>query len=74
MFGFFGDYNLLLVAFCSKGNESMTIQNITNILEDFKGTNICVSVGFVWEKTDLAPRHNEEPLNENITRILENSR
>lgn len=33
----------------------MTIQNTTNILEDFKGANICVSVRFVWENTDLAP-------------------
>ena len=74
MFGFFGDHNLVLVVFCSKGNEGMTIQNTTNILEDFKGANICVSVRFVWENTDLAPMHNEEPLNENITRILENRR
>jgi DNA-binding Lrp family transcriptional regulator len=70
----YGDHNIVLVVFCSKGNEGITIQNITNILEDFKGTSICVSVGFVWEKTDLTPMYNEEPLNQEMTQILEHSR
>lgn len=51
----YGDYNISLVAFSPKGSEGLVIESIKTILEDLSSTDICVSVGFVWEKTDFTP-------------------
>jgi len=49
----YGVYNLNLIAFCQKGKEGEIIQSISNLLEDLAADSIDISVGFVWEKSDL---------------------
>jgi DNA-binding Lrp family transcriptional regulator len=54
----YGDHNLMLVAFCSKGCEGQTIQELKTVLEDLGAEHLCVSVGYCWEKTDFSPFEN----------------
>lgn len=54
----FGDHNLILVAFCSKGCEGQTIQELKTVLEDLGAEHLCVSVGYCWEKADFSPFEN----------------
>jgi DNA-binding Lrp family transcriptional regulator len=49
----YGNHNLNLIAFCLKGKEGRVIQSITAILETCNATDIDISVGFIWEKSDL---------------------
>jgi len=51
----FGDYNLNLVLFCSKGEEGFTLAHIRGILEESGSTEIKISVGFEWVKVDYSP-------------------
>jgi hypothetical protein len=57
-----------LVAFAPKGEEGKTIHSITSILENFDVSNLNVSVGFVWEKSDF--NSIEEPENNLSTAII----
>jgi DNA-binding Lrp family transcriptional regulator len=49
----FGRHNVVFVAFCNKGDEGNTINSIKEMLEGFNVSDIDVSVGFAWEKTDF---------------------
>jgi DNA-binding Lrp family transcriptional regulator len=66
----YGDHNLELVAFCQKGNEGQTIQSVRTILEELNATNICISVGFAWEKMDLTPFDNKMQIEAKMNQIL----
>jgi DNA-binding Lrp family transcriptional regulator len=65
----YGDHNLTLVAFCSKGTEGETIQNVKGILEELDAVHICTAIGFVWEKMSYSPF--EEQNEVEITPIVE---
>lgn len=51
----YGDHNITFVVFCPKGSEGEIIHGIRALLEDLNASDICVSVGFVWEKMDMTP-------------------
>jgi DNA-binding Lrp family transcriptional regulator len=51
----YGDYNLTLIAFCTKGREGEFIHSIRMVLEGMQAHPICVSVGFMWEKISYSP-------------------
>ncbi len=51
----FGQHNIVLVAFCSVGEEGKTIQSIKSTIEQFKDAAMYASIGYVWGKFDLAP-------------------
>jgi hypothetical protein len=69
----YGDHNLTLVAFCSKGGEGKIIQEIKTILEGLNAELIHVSVGFLWEKMNYSPFDDQLDIEEKITPILENN-
>lgn len=56
----FGDHNAVFLAFCSRGEEGEVISELKGILEKYAATEITVSVGFGWEKTDFSPFSDEE--------------
>jgi len=66
----YGDHNLMLVAFASKGCEGRTIQELRTVLEDLGAEHLCVSVGYCWEKTDFSPFENSAQENEIIIETL----
>jgi len=68
----YGDHNLSLVAFCSKGKEGEIIQDIRAVLEELNAQLIHVSVGFVWEKMNYSPFDDQSEIEEKITQIIEN--
>lgn len=51
----YGDHNLTLIAFCSKGKEGEVINELRSVLENFGGEDFTISVGYVWEKMNIAP-------------------
>ena len=51
----YGSHNLILLIFCSKGDEGKTINKLRGILEEFTVTSIDICVGFSWEKMDMTP-------------------
>jgi|WetSurMetagenome_2_1015567.scaffolds.fasta_scaffold43902_2 DNA-binding Lrp family transcriptional regulator len=65
-----GDHNLSMVAFCSKGEEGEIIHNIKGILEETGASNICVSVGFEWEKMEYSP-FEETEMEHTIAQIVQ---
>jgi hypothetical protein len=70
----FGDHNLNLIAFCSKGKEGEVIQSITSVLEGFSIISVDVSVGFVWEKSDLTSIEDAQPdLQIKVSNMIEKS-
>lgn len=69
----FGDHNLNLIAFCPKGKEGEIIQSITSVLESFSTSDVDVSVGFVWEKTDLTSIEDQIEVERKISRVIEKS-
>jgi DNA-binding Lrp family transcriptional regulator len=68
----YGDHNITLVAFCSKGEEGETIRDIRATLEGLKAEHVCVSVGFVWEKMCFSPFNDQSEIEEKITQIITN--
>jgi DNA-binding Lrp family transcriptional regulator len=66
----YGDHNLMLVAFASKGCEGQTIQELKTVLEDLGAEHLCVSVGYCWEKTDFSPFENSNEEDEIIIEAL----
>ena len=68
----FGDHNITLLALCPKGMEGKVINNVKAILEELDVSEICVSVGFLWEKTDFTPFDDPDGIEEKITQIIEN--
>jgi hypothetical protein len=56
----YGNHNITLLALCPKGCEGAFIQEVKTVLEEFNAKNLCVSVGFMWEKMDLTPFEDEE--------------
>ena len=68
----YGEHNMMLVALCPKGKEGEVINSVKAILEEFEVSNICVSVGFMWEKTDFTPFDGQNGIEEQMTQILEN--
>ena len=64
----YGEYNLILVAFCPKGKEGEVIQEIEAALEALKAEHICVSVGYVWEKMSYSPFDIQTEFESKITR------
>jgi len=69
----FGDHNIALLALCPKGKEGEAINSIKAILEELNVSQMCVSVGFMWEKTDFTPFEDQEGIEEKITQIIESS-
>jgi DNA-binding Lrp family transcriptional regulator len=51
----YGDSNVTMIVFCSKGKEGEIIQRMNLILEECNATCVNVSVGISWEKMDLTP-------------------
>ena len=51
----YGDHNLILLAFCPKGEEGKIIDDIKRILESAECADIDVSTGYVWEKSEISP-------------------
>jgi len=47
------------------------INRIKAILEELNVSQMCVSVGFMWEKTDFTPFEDQEGIEEKITQIIE---
>lgn len=68
----YGEHNIALVALCPKGEEGKAINSIKAILEQLDVTEMCVSVGFAWEKTDFTPFDVQDEIEEKIAQILEN--
>lgn len=68
----FGEHNFILVAFCNKGKEGKTVQAIQGILEELNAQNICVSIGFVWEKMNYAPFDDQTAIELKMTNMLKN--
>ena len=68
----FGDHNVSMVAFCSKGEEGEIIHEIKGLLEEYGAVNICVSVGFEWEKMNYSPFDKQPEIEARITQIIEN--
>ncbi len=68
----YGDHNLTLVAFCSKGKEGEIIQVIQRILEGLSAEHICISIGFAWEKMNYSPFDDQAEIEEQMVRIIEN--
>ena len=62
----YGDHNITLVAFCSKGEEGETIQDIRAL----NAEHVCVSVGFVWEKMCYSPFNDQSEIEEKITQVM----
>jgi len=65
----YGEYNIVAVAFCSKGTEGEIIAEIRGILEKWAGVDMKVSVGFAWEKMEFTP-FNEEAHQETQTLLI----
>jgi hypothetical protein len=51
----YGDFDIILVAFCIPGQEGKSIEEIRKILEKAECQNVSISVGFSWEKIELSP-------------------
>jgi DNA-binding Lrp family transcriptional regulator len=51
----YGDYNIHLIAFCSKGDEGKIIEDLRGDLENVSTVKFRVSVVYSWEKMDLSP-------------------
>jgi DNA-binding Lrp family transcriptional regulator len=68
----FGDHNISMVVFCSKGEEGDLIHEIKGLLEEYGAVNICISVGFEWEKMNYSPFDNQTEIEEKITQIITN--
>jgi DNA-binding Lrp family transcriptional regulator len=69
----YGEHNMTLVALCPKGREGKVISSVKAILEEFDVSHLCVSVGFMWEKTDFTPFDGPAGIEEKITQIIENT-
>jgi DNA-binding Lrp family transcriptional regulator len=67
----FGDHNISMVAYCSKGEEGSLIHEIRGLLEEYEATNICVSVGFVWEKMNYSPFDKQPEIEARLTQMIE---
>lgn len=63
---------MALLALCPKGKEGKVINDIKAILEEFNVSEVCVSVGFIWEKTDFTPFDDPDGIEDKITQIIEN--
>jgi len=51
----YGLCNLVVVLFCSKGDEGKTISRMREVLEKLNVVSFDFCVGFSWEKLDLTP-------------------
>jgi DNA-binding Lrp family transcriptional regulator len=51
----YGAHNLILITFCSKGDEGNKIDKLRALLEEYPVKSIDICVGFGWEKMDLTP-------------------
>jgi DNA-binding Lrp family transcriptional regulator len=51
----YGAHNLILITFCSKGDEGNKINKLRALLEEFTVTSVDICVGFGWEKMDMTP-------------------
>jgi DNA-binding Lrp family transcriptional regulator len=51
----YGAYNVVAVLVCDKGSEGETITNLRQLLSTFRISEYHVSVGFDWDKVDIAP-------------------
>ena len=51
----YGSHNLILITFCSKGDEGNKINKLRAILEEFTVKSVDICVGFGWEKMDMTP-------------------
>jgi DNA-binding Lrp family transcriptional regulator len=66
----YGNHNLNLIAFCLKGMEGRVIQSITTILEACNATDVEISVGFIWEKSDLNTIEDQFEIDEQFSHII----
>jgi DNA-binding Lrp family transcriptional regulator len=62
----FGEHNLIVIIFCSKGKEGEIIQKIKADLEKLNAQVIGVSVGFAWEKMNYSPFSDQSEIEEKI--------
>ncbi len=67
----YGDHNISLVAFCTKGKEGAIIQDIRSILEGLGAEHICSSIGFTWEKMSFSPFEDQLESKKKIEQIIE---
>jgi DNA-binding Lrp family transcriptional regulator len=51
----YGAHNLILITFCSKGDEGNKIDKLRALLEEYPVKSIDICLGFGWEKMDLTP-------------------
>jgi len=68
----YGEHNMTLLALCPKGKEGKVINSVKAILEEFDVRDICVSIGFTWEKTDFTPFDHQGEIEENVPQLIEN--
>ena len=66
----YGEHNLILVIFCTKGKEGEIIQDIRACLEELNAEAIHISVGFAWEKMNYSPFEDQTEIEEKITQII----
>ncbi len=69
----FGSHNLNFIAFCQKGQEGEVIESINVALENLSVSDIDISVGFVWEKTDLSTIEDQPRPEQELSVIIENN-
>jgi DNA-binding Lrp family transcriptional regulator len=67
----YGDCDLMLVAYCPKGSEGETIQEIKGVLEELGAENLSISIGFSWEKMSYSPFGEQTEMETEIAQILE---
>ena len=67
----YGDHNLTLVAFSSKGKEGKVIQEIRGVLEELNAEHICISVGFTWEKMSYSAFEEQTEIEQKIAQIID---
>ncbi len=67
----FGEHNVVLVAFCQKGEEGELIQKMRFIFESVKAADITVSTGFVWKKMELSPFGEDTEIEKKLDQIIE---
>lgn len=51
----FGFCNLVVILFCTKGEEGGAISEMRSVLEKLNVTSFKFCIGFGWEKLDLSP-------------------
>ena len=51
----YGVHNIVAVLICEKGSEGETITSLRQLLSKFRTSEYHISIGFEWDKVDIAP-------------------